>query len=257
MLMTPQAPFARFLLVTLLLLGGMNVVAAAEEPKPLRVLLVYGGHGFEEAAFFAFWDALPGVSYTKAPLPEWADRLGPELAPQYDVIVLYDMFTGFTPEQKSRFLALSRTPGVGVVALHHSLNSHRDWPAYHELIGGKWVNTAETIDGKTYPPSTYSHDEQSPVTVADTSHPITKGIPPFTIHDETYGGVYIAQDVHVLLKTDHPKNAPAVAWTKPNGPNRLVYLMLGHDAKAWAHPQFGELVARSLRWVSRRESEIK
>ena len=35
----------------------------------LRVLLTYGGHDFQEKEFFAMWDALPGVSYTKAPLP--------------------------------------------------------------------------------------------------------------------------------------------------------------------------------------------
>jgi type 1 glutamine amidotransferase len=246
--------------VILLLVGGLGLsqslstpAHAADALAPLRVLLVYGGHDFQEPEFFAFWDSLPGVSYTKAPLPEWADRLGPELATDYDVIVLYDMFTGFNSKQKDRFKALMQTSGIGLLALHHCLNSHRDWPEYHDMIGGKWVNDPEEINGRRYAASTYSHDEQIPVAIADSSHPITKGLSPFTIHDETYGGVYVASDVHVLLKTDHPKSVPQLGWAKPYGKSRVVYLMLGHDAKSWAQPEFRELVRRSLRWVSHRD----
>lgn len=236
-----------------LTLGFSRPTRADDNPAPLRVLLVYGGHEFQEPEFFAFWDNLPGVSYTKAPLPEWADQLGPELASKYDAIVLYDMFTGFTAEQKARFKALMESSGIGLLALHHSLNSHRDWPEYHDMIGGKWVNDPEEIGGRRYATSTYSHDEDIPVTIADPSHAITKGIAPFTIHDETYGGVYVSPDVHVLLKTDHPKSVSQLGWTKSYGKSRVVYLMLGHDAQAWAQPEFRELIGRGLRWVSHRD----
>ena len=69
-------------------------------------LLTYGGHGFEEKQFFALWDALPGIRYTKAQLPQSADLLQPGLEKQYDVIVMYDMAKGFTPRQEQNFLAL-------------------------------------------------------------------------------------------------------------------------------------------------------
>jgi type 1 glutamine amidotransferase len=238
--------------LALVALVALAAPARSADPAPLRVLLVYGGHDFQEPEFFAFWDGLAGVSYTKAPLPASAGMLKPGLEKDYDVIVLYDMFTGFTPEQKADFKELMTSSGIGLLALHHSLNSHRDWPEYHRMIGGRWIDKPETIDGKSFAPSTYAHDEEVPVTVADAAHPITKGIAPFTIHDETYGGVYVSPDVRVLLKTDHPKNAPAVAWETSYGKSRVVYLMSGHDAKAWAHPAFRELVARGLRYVARR-----
>jgi type 1 glutamine amidotransferase len=247
----------RFILPLLVAALAPLATARAADPAPLRVLLVYGGHEFQEPEFFAFWDGLKGVSYTKALLPASAGMLKPGLEKDYDVVVLYDMFTGFTTEQKESFQKLMEGSGIGLLALHHSLNSHRDWPEYHRMIGGKWVDRAEEIDGKTYAPSTYSHDEEVPVAVADPSHPITKGLAPFTIHDETYGGVYVAPDVHVLLKTDHPKNVPAVAWTKPYGKSRVVYLMSGHDAKAWANPAFRELIARSLRYVANGQAAAK
>jgi type 1 glutamine amidotransferase len=252
--------FEEFTMRSLIAAGlalGMSLGAStlADEPtKPIRVLLTIGGHDFQEAEFFAMWDRMPGVVYKKVMLPEAGGLLKPGLEKDYDVVVLYDMFTGFTPEQKANFAALMKDSGIGLLALHHSLNSHRDWPEYHAMIGGKWIDKPETIAGKPYAASTYSHDEEVPVTVADPSHPITKGLAPFTIHDETYGGVYVAPDVHVLLKTDHPKNVPAVAWTKPYGKSRVVYLMSGHDAKAWANPAFRELIARGLRWVAKREA---
>ncbi len=72
---------------------GFSPAAGAEQPaaKKIRVLLTYGGHDFEEKPFFAMFDALPDVQYTKAPLPQSAGLLKPGLEKDYDVIVRYDM----------------------------------------------------------------------------------------------------------------------------------------------------------------------
>jgi type 1 glutamine amidotransferase len=216
----------------------------------LRVLLTYGGHAFQEKEFFAFWDGLPGITYTKAPLPQAAGLLKPGLEKQYDALVMYDMDQGLTPERQRDFVALLQT-GIGVVALHHNLNAHNTWDEYRRIIGGKWLNQPETIDGKSYSKSVFSHGEDIPVRVADTEHPITKGLSDFVIHDETYGNVYVAPDVHVLLTTDHPKSVPALAWVTRYGKSRVVYYMAGHDADAWKNPNFRTILLRSIRWVAR------
>ena len=52
----------------------------------------------------------------------------------------------------------------------------------------------------------------------------------------------------ILLTTDHPKNDSTVCWVRPSGGNRVVFLQLGHDGKAYANPNFRQLVARSIRW---------
>ena len=67
-----------FSLVVLVVLGAVSV-CRAEEPQSLRVLVTYGGHGFKQKEFFAMWDALPGVTYTKAEMPKEADLLQPGL----------------------------------------------------------------------------------------------------------------------------------------------------------------------------------
>ena len=101
---------------------GFSPAAGAEQPaaKKTRVLLTYGGHDFQEKQFFAMFDALPDVQYTKAPLPQSAGLLKPGLEKGYDVIVRYDMVPSFTPDQEKDFVALLHR-GIGLVALHHNL----------------------------------------------------------------------------------------------------------------------------------------
>jgi len=238
-----------FTLITLLLLGDVPLCRAAE-PKPLHVLVTYGGHGFQQKEFFAMWDALPGVTYTKAEMPKEADLLKPGLENSYDVIVMYDMAKGFTPEQRKAFVALLDT-GIGLVSTHHNLGAHPDWPEFAKIIGGRYVFTPTTIDGKKHAKSTYSEGEEISVTVADKEHPVTKGLADFKIHDETYGNIYVAPDSHVLLTTAHPKCARDIAWTRQYGKSRVCYLIFGHDSKAWADPAYKNLLMRAIRWAAR------
>jgi type 1 glutamine amidotransferase len=220
-----------------------------EAPKPLRILLTYGGHGFAEAPFFAMFDALPGIQYTKAPLPEKADLLKPGLENEYDAIVMYDMVRKITPQQQAAFVQLLEK-GIGLVSLHHNLGAHRDWSEFPRIIGGKFIFGESVFEGKPYKKSTWSHGEDLKVTIADHDHPITKGLSDFQIHDETYGGYYTASDVHILLRTDHPKNDPELAWTKNYGVSRVFYLMLGHDQHAWQNSAYPQLLERGIRWVA-------
>ena len=83
---------------------GLELANASELPsaKPVRVLLTYGGHPFEEAPFYAMLDTLPGIVYTKVEMPKAAELFKPGLEKDFDVIVMYDMAQSFTPEQVPR-----------------------------------------------------------------------------------------------------------------------------------------------------------
>lgn len=244
------------LLLAAAVTAGLPICSLAEEGsakprKPIRVLLTYGGHGFEEEPFFAMFDAFPNVDYVKVPLPDQADALNPEAADQYDVLVMYDMVPGISPQQQEAFVALLNK-GIGVVALHHNLGAHRDWPEYREIIGGKYLHEACEIDGKSYPASTWDHDQTLNIRIADPQHPITKTLKDFTIHDETYLGYYVSPKVHVLLTTDNPKNNAEIAWTTEYGKSRVFYLQLGHDSQAWKNPAYPRLLLRGIRWAAGR-----
>ncbi|MBM3861609.1 MAG: ThuA domain-containing protein [Verrucomicrobia bacterium] len=236
----------KMMIVVCLLLSALAVNATTA--KPLRVLFTHGGHKFQEKEFYAFWDALPGVTYTKCELPKDADMLKPGLEKDYDAIVLYDMVRQITTEQQQAFADLLKNKGIGLVATHHSIASHTNWPEYTKIIGGKFLLKPSVIDGKELPKSTWAHDQEINVTIADKKHPITKGLTDFTIHDETYGGYYVAPSSHVLLTTDHPKCTREIAWTTQYGKSRVCYLIFGHDNKAWVNPNYKELILRAIRW---------
>ncbi len=217
--------------------------------KPIRVLLTFGGHGFEEEPFFAMFDALPGVEYTKAPLPESAGLLKPGLEKDYDVIVMYDMVKGISPAEQENFLKLLQQ-GIGLVSLHHNLGAHRDWDEFVRVIGGRFFVQETQLGGQRYGKSGWAHGQDLRIIVADPEHPITRGLKDFTIHDETYNNYYTAPDVRVLLKTDHPGNDPEIAWVHEYGKSRVFYLMLGHDSQAWKNPNYPKLLLRGIRWAA-------
>lgn len=229
--------------------GAPVTAADTAAEKPIRVLLTFGGHGFQQEPFFAMFDNMPGVTYTKAPMPQSADMLQPGLEKEFDVIVMYDMVPKITPEQQQAFVDLLNK-GIGLVSLHHNMGAHRDWPEFRKIIGGQFVFAPTQIDGKEHTKSTWAHGQDLHCKIVDEEHPITKGVSDFDIHDETYGNYYTAPDVTVLMTTDNPKNDPEIAWVKEYGHSRVFYLMLGHDDLAWKNPMFPEIVGRGIRWAA-------
>ena len=245
---------AKSMLLLVLAAAVVVPVRAADQPDKkgkIRVLLTFGGHGFDQKAFFAMFDAMKGISYTKAPMPQSTELIKPGLEKNYDVIVMYDMVGGIKPVQQKAFVDLLNK-GIGVVSLHHNIGAHRNWDEFRKIIGGKFLFKPCEIDGVKCPKSTWAHGQNLKVTVADKEHPITRGLRDFEIHDETYGKYYTAPDVKVLLKTDNPKNDPELAWVKEYGKSRVFYFMLGHDKHAWKNPNFPEIVLRGIRWAAGR-----
>ncbi len=245
-------------LFTCLLLAAylLGSAAAAElQEGKLRVLVITGGHAYEEPQFNAMFQAIEDIQVEMAQYPEAADRLTPELADQVDVIVFYDMWVkGFTQAQQESFLALLQR-GIGVLALHHTLAAHQQWPEYEKIIGGKYHLEAPTVDGKALPKSSYYHDQDMKIQIAAPEHPITRGLKPFEIHDEAYKDYSCDSTATVLLTTDYPQSDREIAWAKTYASSRVVYLELGHDHYAFEHPSYRALVARSIRFVAARPAD--
>ena len=217
--------------------------------KDIRILLTNGGHGFEEELFYKMFDNLPSISYTIIKLPDSADMLKPGLEKEYDVIVMYDMVDSISEKQREAFVALLKE-GIGIIALHHNLAAHKNWDEYRKIIGGIYLFESQILDGKERIKSSYSHDQDIKVTVTDKSHPITRGISDFQIHDETYKDYYTSADAQVLLTTDHPMSDPELAWTIKYHNSRVFYLLLGHDSQAWHHPDYPKLLLNAIRWAA-------
>lgn len=214
-----------------------------------RVLLTFGGHDFQRKEFFDIFDAMPDVEYTKAELPASAHLLKPGLEKDYDVIVMYDMVMGITSEEQQALVELL-DKGIGLVSLHHNLCAHRNWDEWRKVIGGKWIFEDCEIDGAKYSPGDYEHGVDIKIVVADPKHPITQGIKDFMIHDEGYWDFYTADDNHLLLKTDHVKDHPGIAWVCKYGGSPVCYIMLGHGPEAYAHPSYRRLIHQAIGWAA-------
>lgn len=238
-----------------LMIASVPAVGAPSPEGKLRVLVITGGHGFPEQPFQHLFQSIPDVAPQFVTYPDAADMLNPALADQCDVVVFYDMWTkGITPEQQQAFVDLLEK-GIGVVALHHTLAAHPNWPEYAKIIGGHYYTKDRTVDGNTLPKSGFKHGQTMPVKVADGNHPITRGLKDFVIHDETYCRYDTDPNARVLLTTDHEDSDPELAWVKTYGRSRVFYLQLGHDEQAYENPAYRELVARGIRWAAGRVAD--
>ncbi len=234
----------KHLFFLLLLCTALPLVAAEH-----NILVVTGGHGFDNPNFFKIFDEMPGIRYDKAELPKDMDLLAPGLEKKYDLILSYDMNKfPTTEEQRTNFAKLIES-GMPLVAMHHSVCGYDDWPLYPKMIGGKYLHKPTVIDGKEYQPAKYKHDLDMNIEVLDKEHPITKGVGNFTIHDEGYKNLYIKPGVNLLLKTDHPDATPEVAWTTRYGKGPIFAIVLGHDAKSYENPALRKLLAQGIDWA--------
>jgi type 1 glutamine amidotransferase len=245
--------FLRREFLALLLSVLATPLSGAEEGR-IRVLLVYGGHDFQTNELFSVFQNNPEIDVRPVEQPQAQEWFGATHASQYDVLVFYDMWQNLSESAKRGLIGLLKD-GKGLVALHHSLCSYQGWDEYPRIIGGRYHLQKWTDKGVEKPASTYKHDVDCTVRVADPNHPVTRGIQDFKIHDETYGGFEVGPESHVLLTTDEPTSGPKIAWTTTYAQARVATIQLGHDAQAYRNPNFQRLLAQALRWTARRDGQ--
>ena len=223
--------------------------SCCKKADPVRVLLITGGHSFDKEPFYEFMKSFQGITVSEVKHPDALAMFRPENRASYDVVLLYDMPGAIDEQEKKDFMDCLKE-GKGVIVWHHAYCSYQDWPEYQNIAGGRYHQKEWTDDtGDSHPASTYEHDVQFRVKVADTEHPVTKGIQDFDIVDETYGNGTVNPDVHILLTTDDLSSTPSVAWTNRYGKSKVVTILLGHDSQAWTNPSFEKLLTQAILWV--------
>lgn len=221
-----------------------NLILASD----LKILIVTGGHDFEEEAFFEMFDDFEEINYKVLSHPDANNAYLSDSIKAFDAIVYYDMVNEITEEQKAGFINLLED-GIGVVFLHHSLAGYQDWDEYEKIIGGRFYHESRS-DTTGITLSTYRHDVEIPVTIADRNHSVTNGLKDFVIYDEVYGSLKILPDVHPLLKTNHSESSEVIAWTNEYGNSKIVYIQSGQDHNAYDNPNYRQLVMQALEWVA-------
>ncbi|MFZ4508086.1 MAG: ThuA domain-containing protein [Fimbriimonas sp.] len=159
---------------------------------------------------------------------------------QHKAVILFTTGEGHG-EDVAALLEFVRNGGaiIGIHCASDSFTSNAEWV---RAIGGKFRTHPAPLDIE--------------VEFVDGDHEITKGVEPFTIHDELYlFADYDPANVHLLAQTnsytpegEEPAPIP-VAWTRSEGAGKIFYISLGHFPAAMAHPQWQTLVQRGLRWA--------
>lgn len=226
-------------------LMGQGSAQAGSGAAPLRVLVVTGGHS-HDASFYQLFE---GQAQMRAVIEPHPSAFTKNLIRDFDVIVLYDMVQEHqVPEQQRAKLKSFAEAGKGLLVVHHALVSYQEWPWYwRELVGGRYL--LEDRDG--LPKSLYEHDFSMTIHPV-ANHPITAGMKPFRIVDETYERMQFVPGVNVLLRTDAKGSNDPVAWISPYAKSRVAVLQLGHDRQAHENPHFQLLFQRALQWAGGR-----
>lgn len=216
-----------------------------KDANAVRVLLVTGGHD-HEASFYQVLEGWRDIRVNVDPHPV---AFRHDLRKLYDVLVLYDSIqTGQLPERHRENLRAFVESGKGVVLLHHAIVDFADWEWWwREVAGGLYVLNAR----EGMPASSYLHDVEMVVEPAG-QHPVTRGLPPMRLFDETYKGVWRRPDVVPLLRTNHPTSDEVIGWVSPYEKSRVVFLQPGHGRETHELDWYRRLVRQAVLWAAGR-----
>jgi type 1 glutamine amidotransferase len=261
------------------------------DDRPLRLLAVTGGHRVDLDAFTGMLAAICAErswAFAHAVQPAAQQWFGPEHRGAFDAILCHDLPglalqrgsvprpVGPDPLVASRIHDLLAA-GQGIVFLHHALAGWPAWPAWAEVLGGRYHYAPAELRGTSWPDSGFRYTEYT-ARVVDADHPVCAGVDEFALADELYCCPVFEADVVPLLRADappgpfretlpevlgtpragaswtHPPASDLIAWATSAGRSPTVYLQPGDGAPTFADPTFRRLLGNALAWVSSEEA---
>lgn len=230
--------------------GNRAMAEDAVADKPLRILLVVGGHGYDKENLHAMLRDCPNSTFEEITIPEKQDMLKPGLSKDFDVLIFHDQsFFELSEEQKKNLETLWGDEGIPTVMLHHALISHPDFPLFREVFGAQYLLEDTEIDGRIYPKSTYLHPTDVNVYVVARNHPITEGVLDFKLTDEVFKNVYYNPHIDVLATSDHPESDRPVLWTWRYKKSPVLGVIQGDAGGAFNDPNYRKIIYQGLRWL--------
>ena len=150
-----------------------------------------------------------------------------------DLIVLYFHEKKIRPEDLQSLNAYVRNGGA-ILAIHSASASFKQEPAYHKLIGGRFIKHGP-ICNYTIQPSAYAEEH------------FCKLDSTFSIKDELYLHDYDST-VQVLLETQIIDRLEPVAWVKSHGPGKVAYFAPGHRGSIFKLDSVKHVIAELIKW---------
>lgn len=251
-----------------------------------RLLALSGGHPYEAEPFAGLLASFDGWTVTHLIHPEAETAVAEGAANDADAILFYDM-PGYSFGDGK---AATRPPsftyrraikdyfarGGGAVAMHHAIAGWAEWPEWAEMLGGRFLYDPGEAHGEAHLDSGYRHEVRYDAVVLDPDHPVTAGLPArFPLCDELYlapvwgaakpllraDHAFVRDNFHSAAQAvagrmfsnkgwDHRPESDLIAWEKPVGAGRLVYLQPGDGPAAYVDPNLRRLLANALAHVA-------
>jgi type 1 glutamine amidotransferase len=229
--------------------------AQKKAPDGAKVLLLSGGqrqhHGYRDQAFYLA-NLFEDTGRYQVTIVEDASILETPALSKFDLVIVpadrRDPEFKFTKGQQEALLGYVKA-GHGYVSIHGGDNAAPDWiPEWREMLGGIFSHVG-LPDGKVKK-GTYT------IKIADTSHPITRGLHDFELKDELYYHIQMQPGVEPLATTDHEGGTWPVAWTRTYGKGRVFHTPLGHrdfgpdKPDPLRDPNLSKLIVQGVDWVA-------
>lgn len=234
-------------LISALPVFALVTVDAADEPKPIRALLVTGGccHDYAKQKEIL----TQGIS-ARAPV-QWTivHEGGASLdhkvsiysksdwAKPFDVVVHDECFADVKDKEFVEAILKPHHEGVAAVNLHCAMHSYRTGTnMWFDFVG-------LTSTG---------HGPQLPIeiTFQDEKHPITRGLSGWTtIKEELYNNKKIGESTVPLAQGKQGNTQAAVVWVNTYGKGRVFGTTLGHNNETVADARYLDLLTRGLLWA--------
>lgn len=251
-----------------------------------NLLVLSGGHPYEAEPFAELLASFDGWTVAHLIHPEAETAVAEGAAARADAILFYDMpgysFAGGKAATRPPSFTWRRAitdyfaRGGGAVAMHHAIAGWADWPEWAEMIGGRFLYNPGEANGEQHLDSGYRHDVPYDAVVLDPDHPVTAGLPArFPLCDELYlapvwgAATPLLRADHAFVRAnfysasqavagrmfsnadwDHRPEGDVIAWEKPVGAGRLVYLQPGDGPAAYADPHLRRFLANALAHVA-------
>jgi type 1 glutamine amidotransferase len=273
----------RILALLTLSMAGVGVLASTQQDTPqdkVRVILIDGQNNHDWRATTPVLKKIledsgrftvdvssnlkqgdkPGKIEKTVPFP-------PDLS-KYDVLLSNYNGAPWPKEFDQSLNERLKEGKIGLSIVHAANNSFPGWKEYNLMIGMGWRDKGfgERLklddDGKEV--RVPKGEDQSsghrttgkwPVTIRDSEHPITKGMPKEWMHnnDELYDNMRGPIENVKLLATAYSKGAKAhepMIWTVDYGKGRVFHTPMGHDANSMKCVGFAVTVARGTEWAA-------
>lgn len=212
-----------------------------------RLAVVTGGHSFDVPAFHHLFRHMDGITAYVQSMDDFASSPR-DVRQDYDAVLFYTMLQDGPVDEGLPWYAGNPLTALGelgeteqgIVVLHHALLAYPEWDLWDALTG---------ISGREFE---YHLDQTVRSEIAQPDHPITRGLEPWGMVDETYEMDEPGPGNDILMTCDHPKSMKAIAWTRMHRNGRVFCYQGGHDSHAYVHTSFQEVLQRGILWSANR-----